>query len=322
MPATIDLQQNLPVDGELDEAMPCITADVLSKSPDRSLIEALRRTCVETGFFCIEMNARQREAIDRTLDSMQRFFAIADDDAGKQRVISRDGSSGWTPRYSEPAYQPGTISKLEAFDFGIDELPDTEFWPGIPNFADAATGCWQEYITLADNVLRALALAAGLESGFLNRNCDSRELNTMRLLYYAAEHARSSDSSVGIAAHTDFECITLLYQTAPGLELFDATGRWIDAPVSDGRLIVMLGDMLERWTNGYFKATGHRVRDTDQRRFSIVMFVAANDGVTIEPQNRFVSDASPVRYAPVTQLDHIETEVQRARENAERQKMD
>ena len=71
MPATIDLQQNLPVAGELDEAMPCFTADVLARRPGRSVIESLRRTCLETGFFCIEMNARQHAVIDLAL--VQRF---------------------------------------------------------------------------------------------------------------------------------------------------------------------------------------------------------------------------------------------------------
>ena len=124
------------------------------------------------------------------------------------------------------------------------------------------------------------------------------------------------NAAVGIAAHTDFECITLLYQTEPGLELFDARGRWVDAPVRNGRLVVLLGDMLERWTNGYLKATGHRVRDTRKQRFSIVMFVAANDDVTVAPLPRFISAENPARYGPVTQENHIDAEIRRARENA------
>jgi isopenicillin N synthase-like dioxygenase len=318
MPATNDLRQDQPIAGRLDDTMPQINARDLAGPPDHSLTDAVRRACLETGFFCVELDARQHAVIDRATASMQRFFAIDDGDAVKQQVISRAGGNGWIPRYTEPAYQPGTVSKLEAFDFGIEDLSEPGFWPDTPDFAGAAAACWQEYLGLADDALTAIAIAAGLDAGFLVDNCASRALNTMRLLHYPAEHERRSEQSVGIAAHTDFECITLLYQTEPGLELFDAHGRWVDAPVSNGRLVVMLGDMLERWTNGSFRATGHRVRDTDQQRFSIVMFVAADADVTIAPLDQFVSAATPARFGPVTQAGHIETEVRRARENAER----
>ncbi|HMB72685.1 MAG TPA: 2OG-Fe(II) oxygenase family protein [Gammaproteobacteria bacterium] len=318
MPSTIDLQQDLPVVDQVNEVMPSFSTKQLSGTPKRSLVDAVRTACLETGFFCLELDARQRAVVDRTIGSMRQFFAIDDDDQVKRRVVSRTGGYGWIPRYSEPAYQPGTVSKLEAFEFGVENLAEIGFWPDSPDFAATATACWQEYLAIANSALTVLALAAGLDAGFLIRNCNSRELNTMRLLHYAAEHDRIHERSVGIAAHTDFECMTLLYQTEPGLELFDARGRWVDVPVNNGRLIVMLDDMLERWTNGYFRATGHRVRDTDRQRFSIVMFVAANSDVTIAPLDEFVSASHPARYGPVTQEDHIEAEVRRARENAER----
>lgn len=141
----------------------------------------------------------------------------------------------------------------------------------------------------------------------------------MRLLHYDADNAASMGDEVGIAAHTDFECITLLYQTAPGLELQAVNGRWLDAPASHGRMVVLLGDMLERWTNGVFKASGHRVRRTEERRYSIVMFIAANDDIEIAPLPQFVSADTPSRYAPITQARHIDDEVRRAKENARAQ---
>lgn len=74
--------------------------------------------------------------------------------------------------------------------------------------------------------------------------------------------------------------------------------------------------MLERWTNGLFKATGHRLRNTEERRFSIVMFVAANDDVEVAPLADFVSTEQPASYLPVRQSKHIAGESRRARDNA------
>ena len=81
---------------------------------------------------------------------------------------------------------------------------------------------------------------------------------------------------------------------------------------------VLLGDMLERWTNGVFKASGHRVRNTPELRYSIVQFFAVNEEVEVAPLPQFVSAESPVKYSAIRQEQHINDEVSRAQENARR----
>jgi isopenicillin N synthase-like dioxygenase len=302
--------------GSLQRGMPTIGAERLLAADDGRRTETVRRACRDTGFFCVELDAPRAAIVEATIATMQRFFALADDDPVK-RAVRRDGRDrGWIPRYSEPAYQPGTVSSLEAFDVDLEHLPPGEFWPALAGFRDAVTACWDTYLALADAVLRTIAPACELDTDFFTTRCASRKLNALRLLHYAADNARRDERSVGIAAHTDFECITLLYQSAPGLELLDVHDRWLDAPTGTGRILVMLDDMLERWTNGHFRATGHRVRETNQQRYSIVMFVAVDPDIDVAPLDRFISADSPARYPPVKQLDHIEAEVQKARANA------
>ena len=137
----------------------------------------------------------------------------------------------------------------------------------------------------------------------------------MRLLHYPANDKLADDVNVGIAAHTDFECITLILQTSPGLELTSIDGAWYDAPSHDGRIVVLLDDMLERWTNSYFSATGHRVRNTVWQRYSIVMFFAANSDISIAPLPQFVSRQNPARFGSITQREHIDNEIRQAELN-------
>ncbi len=73
---------------------------------------------------------------------------------------------------------------------------------------------------------------------------------------------------MGIGSHTDYECLTLLYSTVPGLEVLNSAGSWIDAPPLPGALVINIGDMMEIWTNGEFVATSHRVRPVKEERFS------------------------------------------------------
>jgi isopenicillin N synthase-like dioxygenase len=318
VPSTSDLNQDDPIVGMTAGALPILSAeDILGDRRD-SVVEQVREACLTTGFLIIEPTPEMQATIAATLGRMQAFFSLSDDDPRKQAVRQGESRSGWRPRYTEPAYQPGTVSSLEAFDLGLGELRSDQHdvWPDIPEFRAATSQCWHEYLQLADAILELIASAAGLDSDFLVSRCQSRELNSFRLLHYAADVAEHTGKDVGISAHTDFECITLLYQDSPGLELRAADGRWLDAEFGVGRIVVMLDDMLERWTNGFFSATGHRVRRTATQRHSIVMFMAVDDGIAVVPQEQFVSGEEPPRFAAVTQADHLAAEVRRAEKNS------
>jgi isopenicillin N synthase-like dioxygenase len=318
MPSTIELRQTDPVVGSVADAVLCVDADELLNEIDADLVDAVRKACTEHGFFYIDLSAKQRNSVAKALFQMDRFFALKDDDPRKQKTVQDDRDYGWVPKGTEPAYQPGTISSLEAFDYGKGNLDDASdhIWPPLANFRSDLASCWLQYCDLGNAVLQALALAAELPRPWLAERCDSLSLNTMRLLHYAAEPDMDAKCNVGIAAHTDFECMTLLYQTSAGLELLNTGGDWLDAPVREGRIVVLLGDMLERWTNGVFKASGHRVRNTADLRFSIVQFFAVNEDVEVAPLEKFISAEIPARYAPIKQEQHISDEVGRAEENA------
>lgn len=313
MPSTIELNQADPVVGTAADTVPCIDAADLLSGDRQSLAETVRAACLETGFFYVDVTPEQRAMVAVTLSQMERFFALDDADERKQDVRQGDRGLGWVQRYTEPAYQPDTVSSLEAFDCdlaGINGSDDD--WPRMPDFRSEVNECWDAFVELGEGILDLLARAARIDANYFVEHCNSRSLNTMRLLHYADAAIQTDDRAVGIAAHTDFECITLLYQTAPGLELLNVDGGWLDAPAREGRIVVLLGDMLERWTNGFYKATGHRVRNTDEQRFSIVMFLAANDNMEIAPLPEFVSADKPALYAPVGQEQHIDNELKRS----------
>lgn len=291
---------------------------------ESSVVAKIRDACLNTGFFYLDHAFDSPGTIRRVLVQMSEFFGLDDEDPRKQAVNVAVTPSrwGWTPLYGELPYQPGTIAHVESFDCGrrppVDGDDPPHVWPELAHFERDVRACWDALATAGNTVLEGLALAAGLQRGFFADRCSSQEFNTMRLLNYPANEAPQTDADVGIAAHTDFECMTLIYQSAPGLELLAADDNWYDVPGHDGRLIVMLDDMLERWTNGYFKATGHRVRITTWERYSIVMFFAVNDDEEIAPLAQFVSDENPPHYESVRQRAHIDAEIKQAVENRAR----
>lgn len=325
MPLTSELRQSDYIRGCVDGTRNTIDARALvqgTAADKAAVITQIRVACLETGFFYLDHVFDQSTVIRDLLSQMENFFALPGDDPRKQAVNNQNkpGTYGWMPIFGEPAYQPGTIAHLESFDCGRDtsdakRLEGENVWPDIKGFRHDTLAYWDAVTQLGNAVLAAISEAAGLRPEFLPSHCSSQELNTMRLLHYPENDGPANDVNVGIAAHTDFECITLILQTWPGLELTDVNGNWFDAPAHDGRIVVLLDDMLERWTNGFFKATGHRVRNTRWERYSVVMFFAVNSDVTIAPLPQFVSKENLASYAGVRQREHIDNEIRRAELN-------
>lgn len=315
-------------DLEPDRIVDIDLAPLFRDDPDgrARVVAQVKAACEGTGFFLVHNTCIDESVIQATLAQMDRFFALSDDDPVK-RAVHHDttpGGTGWAPLYEEPAYQENTIAHVESFDAGpgIERFASADAaaevgiwpipWPELPGFRAAV----EDYNAAANRLGRALfevfAEMLGLERDHFNRISGDRAPKTLRLLNYPANDAPADDVNVGIAAHTDFECFTIMYQTAPGLELTDAGGTWRRAPVAEGRFTIILGDMMERFTNGHLQATGHRVVNTPWQRYSIILFYAVDGDQEVAPLPGFVGPDRPARYPPVGQYAHIRNEVERS----------
>jgi isopenicillin N synthase-like dioxygenase len=286
----------------------------------------IRRACLETGFFYIHNTCISDDLIGATLEQMQRFFSLHDDDPRKRAAHSSlgPGGTGWGPMFCEPAYQPGTVAHLESFDLSppMEWVGNQEqaaklgiypnLWPNLPGFREVVDTYYLAARQLGQALFEAFADAMGLPREFFVTRATRHAPSTMRLLNYPGQRRVSDRSNVGIAAHTDFECFTIMYQTAPGLELTDNAGRWWQAPANIGQYTVILGDMLERLSNGQWPATGHRVGITPWQRFSIILFNALDGDCPVAPLPQFVEAGRVPEYPATTQGGHIEEQIRRA----------
>jgi len=312
MPTTSELNYKMPATSDFGRPAGSISATSIAEGDWLVTSNATRRAIVEDGFLRINLSDLQNRLVKSVQAAMAEFFA--QEDAEKEPFRYPDVDSGWTPSFKEPAYQPGTIASLESFDITrpFVEGDSSSLWPGEPEFQSDNEKMWRQFNELGDHVLRLLAHSIGIDEKFLADACHSRELNTMRLLHYPAQIAAPAVHEVGIAAHTDFECITLIYQSAPGLEIRKPDTSWTRLPAESDTLFVLFGDMLERWTNGEIQATGHRVVRSQRQRFSIVMFIAANKGLQVAPLKHFTGPDRPALYDAAEQEAHIDQEIARA----------
>jgi isopenicillin N synthase-like dioxygenase len=113
------------------------------------------------------------------------------------------------------------------------------------------------------DVLRALALGLGLEREDDLLRLHSGHYNQLRLLHYPPIPARAVEDGTmaRMPAHTDWSSMTMLFQdNCGGLEIEDPNvpGKFIPAEPMPGALVLNVGDLLMRWSNGKKSTSKHR----------------------------------------------------------------
>ncbi|DAZ94539.1 TPA: hypothetical protein N0F65_002191 [Lagenidium giganteum] len=296
----------------------------------RDILAQLKDASLNTGFLTIPTAGVLPNGLIRAVYRRKdEFLALPQDIKQKYHVKKVPNARGWTPLYEEPSYQPGVISRLEGFDLAY-ELPASylnqgslgpNVWPHeISGFRQDVYQLYEETTHLSHLMFQSFAEMLDLPANTFAQHVSETSEAFMRLLTYPETDSPVKNSTVGIASHTDFECFTIIHQNGEGLHLLNRQGQWVQAPACEDRLFIMIGDCLERWTNGLLKATEHRVVNSEKKRQSIVRFNGVDGDTVIQPLPQFVSATNPARYAKTTQRQHIEEQINQAEEHLQEAK--
>lgn len=183
--------------------------------------------------------------------------------------------------------------------------------------------------------MNALAVGLSLEDEDYLVKRHSGHTNQLRLLHYppiAAEDLEKGRAA-RCPAHTDWSSMTMLFQDdCGGLEVEDVKrpGTFVPAKPVKNAIVMNVGDLLQRWSNGCFslwdlwcrlidadhlKSTNHRVTlpplsdryegssRMTRRRFSIPYFLCPDPTSLIECIPSCMKD-EPAKYEPITQADY------------------
>jgi isopenicillin N synthase-like dioxygenase len=175
-------------------------------------------------------------------------------------------------------------------------LEPAGFRPAMSAYFDAVGACGRDF-------LRAVARSLEADPDFFQDKYE-KPLQRTQAVYYPPHPAEAEGELFGVAPHTDYGCVTLLWQDdCGGLEVQDLKAGWISAPPIPGALVVNIGDLLARWTNDRYRSTPHRVVNRSGReRLSIATFFDPDYVAPVDPAH--FGAARPV-YPPTTAGEYI-----------------
>ena len=284
------------------------------------LAAELRHAQEQIGFYYIINHGVPQALIDRCFAELERFFALPFEEKIKlkfdEHMIGYVPSK-WTVYETSPYNENTKKDRNETILIGVERDPDhpkikegrrfsvpNRWPPDMPGFRETMIEYQQTMMALGWKLLPLYALALDKPADYFNPFFADDPRCIGRNSYYPV--VELEENEFGIAPHSDAGFLTLLpLSDVPGLEVLTQSGKWIPAPHIPGAILVNTGEFLNRWTNGRFIATPHRVVSPARDRYSIAVFYNPSDEAVAEPLDTCVGPDNPPQYEPVSFIDYL-----------------
>lgn len=282
----------------------------------QAITEALWLAATEVGFFQIKNHGIALHDIQRAFVTSEQFFALST--AKKQAYPLKDGlNAGWEFK-AQVRPSTGTADQKESYQITLPHMAG--LWPEpdeVADFQSIMLDFERQTWRLGMDILSCFADKLGFERDFFTRvhQPDSEHYqSTLRLLHYLPMAVLpQGDNHWRAGAHTDFDCLTMVFQQANQGGLQVAAGKdarhqplWCNVVPQADIITCNIGDMLMRWSDDQLKSTLHRVRmpypqENQHSRYSLAFFCQANKDVVIQ---------GPLgKYPPITAAEYLKLRI-------------
>ncbi|MER9139824.1 isopenicillin N synthase family oxygenase [Mesorhizobium sp. M0830] len=263
-------------------------------SEHRTFLLDLRTAARDVGFFYLSGHGMSAAGIDDVLDASRRFFALPEADKLAVEMVKSPQFRGYTRAGGE--LTKGTADWREQLDIGVERQPIAQGpgvapwtrlqgpnqWPhALPELKPALLAWQTEATAVAIRLLKAFALSLDQPEDAFDAIYRDSPNHRMKIVRYPGRQATGTDQGVG--AHKDGGFLTLLLQDDnKGLQV-EYDGSWVNVDPLPGTLVVNIGELLELASNGYLRATVHRVvtPPAGVERISVPFFFSARLDATI-----------------------------------------
>lgn len=261
-----------------------------------AFLAELKDAARHVGFFYITGHGIEPALLDALLNSAKRFFALPEPDKLAVEMVNSPHFRGYTRIAWERTR--GQQDWREQIDIGAEQpvlprspgapawtrLQGPNQWPAALPALRPAVLSWQSAATqVLTHLLRAFALSLGQYEDVFEPLHRNNPHVLVKLIRYPGRDLTASDQGVG--AHKDSGLLSLLLQDDHGGLQVETTQGWIDVAPRVGTLVVNIGEILELASDGYLRATLHRVTTppAGSERISAAFFMGARLDATVPP---------------------------------------
>jgi isopenicillin N synthase-like dioxygenase len=218
--------------------------------------DAFCHSLLETGFAVLKNHRVQKATIDGLYSQWLDFF---NSDEKYDFEFDEQSHSGYIPLERSETAKGNTVKDLKEFYhyFAGSRCPSAlkaiteQVFADLSELAQCLLG-WVEH-ALPDDIRQQLSLPLS------DMIVDSTH-TLLRVIHYPPIGGEIEPGAIRAAAHEDINLLTMLpAASAKGLQVQLKSGQWSDVPCEPGWMIVNIGDMLSECTQGYYRATSHRV---------------------------------------------------------------
>jgi isopenicillin N synthase-like dioxygenase len=281
----------------------------ISGPVSKEFLQSLDKAMTEVGFFYLGGVDAYCD-LDKPIETAREFFALPVTEKFNYSMGAPEASS-WFRGYQavreypkhlkgpvpyppvakkpksgplkQPACESVDLAKVVAFDTyanapdRLDAFMEKYVYEPNPRFPEEVTAACSEYSrkieALGARLMEVFALALGFDPV-----AELREHANEPWWYYRLINYRGGQKEPSMMpAHTDFGWLTILNQSFSevcSLQMQDSeTKEWRPIPAKKGALIINIGDMMAKWTQGRYIPQVHRVIHTGANdRISVPFF--------------------------------------------------
>ena len=290
-------------------------ADFIHGTPEQkaNFVQSLGDAYETIGFVAVRNHLIDQKTTQELYDQVQNFFALSSDIKKKYEIEGLAGQRGYTSFGREHAKGSNAGDLKEFWHFGQEvigddpiksEYPENIAVAELPKFNEVGLKAYKDLENTGRYMLRALAIFLGLEEHYFDAKIHHGN-SILRPIHYPPITSEPQ-SAVRAGQHEDINLITLLIgASADGLEVLNKQNEWVAVTALPDHIVVNVGDMLQRHTNGRLKSTTHRVVNPpkekwSQPRYSIPFFLHPRSEMRLDCLESCIPAGSKALWEPIS----------------------
>lgn len=283
-----------------------------------AFVQKLGEAFEGVGFVAVKNHGLSDGLISTLYNEVKSFFDLPEELKKKYEIEGLGGQRGYTSFGKEHAKGSNAGDLKEFWHFGQEvtdgdpvksEYPDNILCSELPDFNSSGLSAYRGLENCGIHLLRAIALHLSLDERYFDGWIHNGN-SILRPIHYPPITSEPK-SAIRAGAHEDINLITLLIgASAEGLEILNKQGEWVAVTAVEDHIVVNVGDMLQRLTNGRLKSTTHRVVNPPKEkwnlpRYSIPFFMHPKSAMRLDCLSSCINTDHPKQFEDISAGEYL-----------------